>query len=459
MPHGSYPREVRMLIRDLIERKRDGGRIDPGDWRTLVNGYASGAVPDYQMAALLMATWLQGMDGDETRALTEAMLTSGASLDLPDLEQPCVDKHSTGGVGDTVSLVLAPLVSSLGLVVPMMCGRGLGHTGGTLDKLASIPGFRTDLTLGAARRQLERTGCVFMAQTAEIAPADRQLYALRDATATVESIPLLAASIMSKKLAEGLDALVLDVKRGSGAFLPELDRALELARTMIAIGQEHGCPTVALVTAMDRPLGRACGIALEVEEAINALRREGPPDLLEVTYALGAEMLVLGGGYPDHAAARRAMEVAISSGRAVRQFARIIEEQGGNPSVVEDPAVLPQARQCELFEAPHAGIVSQVEPRAVGRGVVALGGGRARMDDRIDPSVGFVISAKPGDLVEKGEPLATVFARDGDGVRAGMAALGRAVVISDEGDPPMPLVTHRVSVAGVERYVPEPSVV
>ena len=272
-----------MLARTLIERKRDNGRITKSEWRTLMQHYAAGDVPDYQMAALAMAIYFNGLDRDEIGALTDAMLKSGSMLELSHLRVGRVDKHSTGGVGDKVSLVLAPLVASLGVAVPMMSGRGLGHTGGTLDKLESIPGFRTDLTLDAATKLIERIGCALIGQTREIAPADRRLYALRDATATVESIPLISASIMSKKLAEGLTGLVLDVKRGSGAFLPELDRGLTLAQTMIDLGADYGCPVVALLTAMDRPLGRACGNALEVEESIMALRGEGPPDLMTVT--------------------------------------------------------------------------------------------------------------------------------------------------------------------------------
>jgi pyrimidine-nucleoside phosphorylase len=441
-----------MLAQRLIERKRDGGRIESGEWRALVLAYASGHVPDYQMAALLMAAFIRGLDRAETSALTDAMLATGARLDLSHLAAPRIDKHSTGGVGDKVSLVLAPLVASLGVAVPMMSGRALGHTGGTLDKLESIPGFRTDLTLDQARAQVERVGCALIGQTAEIAPADRKMYALRDATATVESIPLIAASIMSKKLAEGLTGLVLDVKRGSGAFLPELERDLELARTMIRLGADRGCPVVALVTAMDRPLGRACGNALEVEEAIAALKGEGPPDLMNVTYALGAEMLVLGGVAATRDQARRAMEVAVSSGRAAEKFQQIIEAQGGNPGVVDDPAVLPQALACELFAAPRAGLVARVEPRAVGRGIIALGGGRTRIEDEVDPTVGFVITARPGDWVDAGEPLATVFAGDRAGVEQGMTALRQAVVIADEADPPLPLVSHRVTEAGVELY-------
>ncbi|HKO16780.1 MAG TPA: thymidine phosphorylase [Gemmatimonadaceae bacterium] len=439
-----------MLAHRLIERKRDGGRLEPGEWHALARAYAAGHIPDYQMAAFLMACFIRGLDRGETSALTEAMLASGDRLQLADLGVPRVDKHSTGGVGDKVSIVLAPLVASLGVAVPMMSGRGLGHTGGTLDKLESVPGMRTDLTLAQARAQIQRIGCALIGQTREIAPADRKMYALRDATATVESIPLISASIMSKKLAEDLTGLVLDVKRGSGAFLPQLDRDLELAQSMIRLGADHGCPVVALVTAMDRPLGRACGNALEVEEAILTLKGDGPPDLLEVTYALGAEMLVLAGAAADTDAARRAMEKSIGTGRAAERLQEIIEAQGGNPGVVEDPAVLPQAEECELFPAPRRGFVSRVEPRAIGRGIIALGGGRTTMEDRVDPTVGFVVTARPGDWVDQGEPLATIFARDRAGIETGRQALRAAIVISDEADPPLPLVSHRVTGTGVQ---------
>jgi pyrimidine-nucleoside phosphorylase len=439
-----------MLATRLIERKRDGGRVEPGEWHSLARAYAAGHIPDYQMAAFLMACYLRGLDRGETAALTDAMLKSGETLDLSDLAVPRIDKHSTGGVGDKVSIILAPLVASVGVAVPMMSGRGLGHTGGTLDKLESIPGFRTDLSLRDARAQLERLGCVLIGQTAEIAPADRKMYALRNATATVESIPLIAASIMSKKLAEGLTGLVLDVKRGSGAFLPELERGLELSRTMIELGTDRGCPTVVLVTAMDRPLGRACGNALEVEEAILGLRGEGPADLMTVTYALAAEMLLLAKVTTSHGEAVDILRAAISSGRAAERFQQIIEAQGGNPAVVDDPAILPQAGECEIFRAPRRGFVARVEPRAVGRGVVALGGGRETLDDELDPAAGFVITARPGTWVEAGEPLATVFAANPVGVAAGRAALRGAIDIADEAELPLPLVSHRVSAAGVE---------
>src|SRR3954468_727677 len=326
-----------MVIPALIEHKRDGGALTPGVWATLVRDYAAGRVPDYQISALLMAVYFRGLEPAELAALTDAMIASGDRLRFDGHPVPVADKHSTGGVGDKVSLLLAPMVASCGVAVPMMSGRGLGHTGGTLDKLESIPGFRTNLSLQEARAQIDRLGCAMLGQTPEIAPADKRLYALRDVTGTVESIPLISASIMSKKLAEGLNGLVLDVKTGSGAFLTDPERAIELARTMIGLGEARGCPTVALLTAMDRPLGRACGNALEVEEAIEGLRGGGPADLMEVTYALAAEVLVLVRAAQDVADARRRLEASVTSGRALQTFARIIEAQGGNPKVVDDP--------------------------------------------------------------------------------------------------------------------------
>ena len=431
-----------MVIQTLIERKRDGGALSREEWRAAVLGLLDGQVPDYQMAALLMAVTWRGLTAEELEALTEIMLGSGARLP----QSPGrIDKHSTGGVGDKVSLVLAPLVASCGVRVPMMSGRGLGHTGGTVDKLEAIPGFRTGLSLAEAEAQLERLGCALFRQTAEIAPADGRLYALRDVTGTVPSIPLIAASIMSKKLAEGLSGLVLDVKVGSGAFLPALEQARGLARTMVALGAGHGCPTVALLTAMDRPLGRACGNSLEVEEAIATLSGEGPPDLVEVTLALGVEMVLLAGIESDGARARVLLEQALSSGRARELMGRVIEAQGGNAGIVEDPGSLPQAAEVEIFAAPGAGVVQRVEPRAIGEAIVAMGGGRRALGEMIDPSVGFVITPRPGDRVSKGQPLASVFARDTAGIAIGMEALGRAVVIGDGPAESLPLIIERIA--------------
>jgi pyrimidine-nucleoside phosphorylase len=438
-----------MVIPSLIQHKRDGHALRPAEWTRLIAEYTAGRVPDYQMSALLMAVLWRGLTPEELGALTDAMLDSGDRLRFDGFATPRADKHSTGGVGDKVSLLLAPMVAACGVAVPMMSGRGLGHTGGTLDKLEAIPGFRTGLTLREAKAQVERLGCAMLGQTPEIAPADRKLYALRDVTGTVESIPLISASIMSKKLAEGLTGLVLDVKTGSGAFMPEPERAVELARTMIGLGETRGCPTVALVTAMDRPLGRACGHSLEVEEAIEGLSGRGPEDLMEVTYALAEEMLVLVGAAPGRPEARARLEEAVGSGRALEKFERIIEAQGGNPAVVQDPSLLPQAGAVEVFRAPRAGVVRAVEPRRLGAAILELGGGRRTMDDAIDHAVGFVVTVKPGDRVRESEPIASVFARDDAGIQTGVAALGEAIVLGETGTL-TPLITHRVTSRGVE---------
>src|SRR4051812_24461726 len=440
---------MRMVIPSLIQHKRDGGALRPAEWAELIGAYTAGEVPDYQMSALLMAVVWRGLTPEELAALTDAMLQSGDRLRFDGFDRPRADKHSTGGIGDKVSLLLAPMVASCGVAVPMMSGRGLGHTGGTLDKLESIPGFRTGLTLKEAKAQVEQIGCAMLGQTPEIAPADKRLYALRDVTGTVESIPLIAASIMSKKLAEGLNGLVLDVKTGSGAFLPETERAIGLAQTMIGLGQARGCPTVALLTAMDRPLGRACGNALEVEEAIGGLSGDGPEDLMEVTYALGVEMLTLVGVAANAQEARTRLGKSVASGAALQMLAKIIEAQGGNPAVVEDPSVLPQAAEVEVFRAEHDGVVASIEPRRIGRAILELGGGRRTIEEQIDPSVGFVIPVKPGDEVRTGEPLASVFARDKDGIAVGVQGLREAILIGESGEL-TPLLTHRITARGVE---------
>ena len=440
-----------MIVPRLIERKRDGERLEPREIRDLVLAYAEGAVPDYQMAALLMAIYFRGLDRDEMNALMDAMLESGRRLDLSRLPMARIDKHSTGGVGDKTSLILAPLIASLGIAVPMMSGRGLGHTGGTLDKLESIPGFRTGLSLAEAEKQIARIGCAMLSQTDEIVPADRKIYALRDATATVEVLPLIAASIMSKKIAESLTGLVLDIKRGSGSFLPKLDDELELAKAMIDLGARHGCPVVALLTAMDRPLGRACGNALEVAEVIEVLKGGGPPDLIEVTLALGAEMLVLAAVATTREGAHALMTDAINSGRALLKFEEIISAQDGDKAVVRDPSRLPQASHQSSFDAKREGVVQTVDPRAIGYGIIALGGGRQNMEDEVDPSVGFVITAKPGLHVTKGQTLATIHARNRGDIDVGRSALERAIVIGDSALPPLPLISHRVTARGVER--------
>jgi pyrimidine-nucleoside phosphorylase len=436
-----------MLFTPLIEKKRDGGALRPEEWRGAIASYSRGEIPDYQMAAMLMAVCWRGLSNDELAALTRAMLESGSLLGRNPAGPRRVGKHSTGGVGDKVSLVLAPLVASCGVVVPKMSGRGLGHTGGTTDKLEAIPGFRSTLTPDEVRAQLDRIGVALFGQSDEIAPADRKLYALRDVTGTVPSVPLIAASIMSKKLAESLDALVLDVKTGRGAFMTEPARAIELARTMVELGEASGVRTAAYVTAMDRPLGRAIGNALELEEALQALEGKGPDDLLTLTRTLATEMLLLGGVEPDETAARRRVDQALASGRALRKFRELVEAQGGNPAIVEDPGALPQAAVVELFEAPEAGTVTAVDPLPLGHAVVAMGGGRTRLGDRIDHSVGFVVSARPGMRVARGEPVASVFARDEAGAQLGLAALREAIRF-DPAAEPLPLILRKVTAAG-----------
>ncbi|MFL5483891.1 MAG: thymidine phosphorylase [Gemmatimonadaceae bacterium] len=442
-----------MIVPRLIERKRNGGRLEPQEINELVIAFSEGKVPEYQMAAFLMAVYYRGLDRSEMNALMDAMLASGKRLDFAHLAKPRIDKHSTGGVGDKTSLILAPLIASLGVAVPMMSGRGLGHTGGTLDKLESIPGFRTSLSLAETERQVERIGCAMIGQTEEIVPADRKLYALRDATATVEVIPLIASSIMSKKISESLTGLVLDIKRGAGSFMPELEQEIALANAMIELGDAHDCPVVALLTAMDRPLGCACGNALEVAESIDVLKGAGPADLVEVTLALGAEMLVLGGIAKSSKDASAMMIDAMTSGRALEKFREIVRAQGGDDSVVAKPERLPQAAHKAYFLAPVSGVVQRVEPREIGYGVIALGGGRRNMEDSVDPAVGFVITTKPGVRVTKGDALGTIHARSESDLKLGESILAKAIVIGEGRPKVLPLVSHRVTAKGVESLV------
>jgi pyrimidine-nucleoside phosphorylase/thymidine phosphorylase len=433
---------------DLIRKKRDGGSLSAAEIRFLVDGIATGAVPDYQWAAFLMAVVWRGMEQAETATLVEAMLHSGTVLDLGDIPGPKVDKHSTGGVGDKTSLILAPIVAACGVTVPMVSGRGLGHTGGTLDKLESIPGFRVDIDLTAYRRIARECGLVLAGQTAEIAPADRVLYALRDATATVESIPLITASILSKKLAEGIDALVLDVKCGDGAFMKREEDARALAASMTSIGRALGKPVQALLTRMDEPLGRTVGNALEVKESIACLRGEGPADLMEVTLELAAEMLVVGGAAADITAARNRCRSAIADGSALDRLRRVIAAQGGEPRVCDDPdGVLPQARAVTPFLADRAGFVTRLAAWPVGQASMLLGAGRETVTSPIDPAAGIVLVRSSGDAVASGDVIAELHhdpARAAS-VPAALDLLRGACEIGPQPPPRRPLVIDRLS--------------
>ncbi len=409
-----------MSTTELIRHKRDGGTLSPDQITDLIDAYTAGDVPDYQMSAFLMAAFLRGMDDGETAALTRAMLHSGDVLDLGDIPGIKVDKHSTGGVGDKVSLLLAPIVAACGVPVPMISGRGLGHTGGTLDKLESIPGFRTDLTISEYKAQLERLGIVMIGQTDEIAPADRKLYALRDVTATVEFIPFIAASIMSKKLAEGIDALVLDVKSGRGAFMKDEADARRLAETLVQIGLEFGKPTVALLTAMDAPLGRAVGNWPETAEAIHVLRGEEPaggyvPDLREVTLALAGEMIWLGGRAKTVAEGQYYAAEALGSGAAFTKLVELVDAQGGDLTVLDDPDAREGSTPVARIDAPAGaeGYIADIDAFALGLASNRLGAGRTKKEDAVDPTAGFVLLKKPGEAVMPGEPLVAYTAETG----------------------------------------------
>ena len=394
---------------DVIRKKRDGVELSRGEIEGLVSAYTDGTIPDYQVSAWLMAVVLKGMTRPETAALTDAMLHSGEILDLSSLPAKKVDKHSTGGVGDKTSLVLAPLAAAAGLAVPMISGRGLGHTGGTLDKLEAIPGFNVNLSVAEFRRVLEKCGCAMIGQTAEIAPADRKLYALRDVTGTVESPYLICASIMSKKLAEGIDALVLDVKTGSGAFMKSERDAAFLAELMAETGERMGTKVVALITDMDQPLGNKIGNALEVVEVVEVLRDGGPADLRELCLELAAWMLHLGGLTKTVAEGKQRSAELISSGKALEKFRQMVELQGGDVRVIDDSNRLPQAKHTLQVSSAKAGYVTSMQCEQIGIACVILGGGRERKEDSVDPAVGIVLHKKVGDRVAAGEPLATIY--------------------------------------------------
>jgi len=401
-----------MRADDLILKKRNGQALNETEIGHLVEGYVSGAIPDYQVAAFMMAVYFRGMSEDETLALTRVMVNSGRRVNLDHIQGVKIDKHSTGGVGDTTTLVLAPLVAAAGLPVAKLSGRGLGHTGGTLDKLEAIPGFNTHLTIDALASALEKTGVAVAAQGPELVPADKMLYALRDVTATVDSIPLIAASIMAKKIAVGTDALVLDVKVGRGAFMKEIPEAFELARAMCAIGRGDGRDTAAVISRMDQPLGKAVGNALEVKEAVLTLRGEGPSDLEELCLALGGWMVCLGGQAGDLEKGKEIMKRLLDNGSALNKFREMVENQGGNQKVVDDLSILPEAGQKIAVKSEQGGFISGIDALKIGETAVTLGAGREKKDDIIDPAVGIVLEKKVGDKVRAGDILAFMHARE-----------------------------------------------
>ncbi len=424
---------------DLIRAKRDGGQLTEAEIRWLISSYSSGKVADEQMSALLMAVFFRGLAPAELRTWTEAMVSSGERLDLHAVPAPTVDKHSTGGVGDKVSLILAPLVASCGAAVPQLSGRGLGHTGGTLDKLEAIAGWRAELSAAEMIAVLSQVGCVICAAGPGLAPADRRMYALRDVTGTVESIPLIASSIMSKKIAEGTAALVLDVKVGSGAFMRDASDARQLAQTMVTLGAEHGLRTSALLTRMDTPLGRAVGNAVEVEESVATLSGDGPADLVEVTLALAAEMLQLAGIQPDPADALAAAAAALADGRALERYRAMIAAQGGDPD-----APLPRAAHAQVVTAPAAGWLRRLDARSVGVAAWRLGAGRARKEDPVSPAAGVLCLAKPGEQVELGQPILELRADDESRLGRAIEALAEAIEIGEMPPPEDSQVLERI---------------
>lgn len=430
---------------DVIRHKRDGATLTSDAIDAFVVGASTGAWPDYQLSALLMAIVLRGMTIDEAAALTGAMVRSGQRVDLAEFGGTPVDKHSTGGVGDKLSLVLAPLAAACGAIVPMMSGRGLGHTGGTLDKLESIPGFRTRLSLDEMRTAIRKTGCALIGQTDEIAPADRKLYALRDVTGTVESIPLICASILSKKIAEGIGALVMDVKVGRGAFMKTTDDARELSRWLVEIAAANGVRTEAVLTRMDAPLGRAVGNASEVIESIETLKGRGPAEVTALSVELAARMLALSEQGTSMDEARVRVERALSSGAGLEKFRAIIEAQGGDPRVIDDYGRLPRPAATREWSAPSAGVVLSIDAELVGRAAVSLGAGRDRVEADVDPAAGIEVVAPVGTTVERGAPVLRLSAASPGRLDAAEALLQNAVGIGDRAGEAAPLVLEVIA--------------
>lgn len=422
---------------EIIAAKRDGRRLSAGDIADFVAGFMRGEVADYQMTAFLMAVYWRGMDFSEISALTRAYIDSGITVDLSDISLPRVDKHSTGGVGDKVSMILAPMVACAGVAVPMISGRGLGHSGGTLDKLESIPGFNTALSVEQFKQLVSTHGMALIGQTADLVPADKHIYALRDVTATVDCLPLISASIMSKKIAEGIDGLVLDVKYGSGAFMKTAELAQELAETLIRIGGEFDKQVVAVLTSMEQPLGHAVGNWLEIRECLECLQGQGPQDLMEVTYALGAQMLLVGKVCDDAAEARRRCRESIESGKAFQKFLEICAAQGAETTCLEKPDSYPLAKERHVLKASSSGFISAMNTFEIGMAAVQLGAGRLRAEDQIDPQAGIIVFRKIGEKINTGEPLVEIHTNRSASIEPVLGRLKNAITIS-ETPPPVP---------------------
>ena len=425
-----------MLPQWVIEKKRDKQALTDEEIQYFIDGYTSGDIPDYQMAAMAMAIYLNGMTFEETAKLTDCMMRSGDLVDTSAITVHKSDKHSTGGIGDKVSLILAPLIACCGIGVPMISGRGLGITGGTLDKMESIPGYRTGISEEELIDVVQKCGCSIIGQTGQLAPADKKLYALRDVTATVPSIPLITASIMCKKMAEGIDSLVLDVKCGKGAFMQNIDDARELARNMVEVGTCMGKKVSAIITDMNEPLGRTAGNALEVIESIECLQGKPSPDLMEVTLALCARMLVLAGQADTDEAALSILQGHIDSGAAFKKFKEMVKLHGGDVSTIDDPSKLPQAAIVQPFPSPASGTISEVDANNIGRGVLLLGAGRTKTDQAVDFAVGVADLLKVGDKIKKGQALLTIHANSQEQLKEAEAYFEKAFTIADQTVPP-----------------------
>lgn len=436
----------------LIRKKREDQALTEDEIHYLVQTYTDGKIPDYQMSAFLMASFLNGLNTDEATALTNSMLHSGIVVDLDEIPGIKVDKHSTGGVGDKLSLILAPIVASCGVPVPMISGRGLGHTGGTLDKLESIPGFSVEMDLDRYKEIIKKHDLVLAGQTEEIAPADKLLYSLRDVTATVESIPLIAGSIMSKKLAEGIDALVLDVKFGSGAFMKTREEAAELAQTLVGIGEQFGKQTIAYLTNMEQPLGNAVGNWLEVKESIDCLRGNGPEDVMKITHLLAGTMICLGKKADSVEEGVEMSKKSVENGSAFQKWLDIVEEQGGDSSVIKKPETFDGAEYQENIVYDEDGYINEMDAHAMGMVSVELGAGRRKKEEDVDPAAGFVLHKKIGDRIEAGETFATLYTNKEETIHAAIEGMKNAISVKKKAPKPLNLITHRVDKKGVHDF-------